>query len=452
MKRLDRTIMFQYIKRCFKIGVLMGGFCGMVALLNYLYNPHNWEMDWHRILWHSYYENAGTIDTIFLGSSHVHCDIDPQMMDELSGKNNFNMSTPNQSLDTAYYLLKQADSDNKLLQVYVEVYYGCVVADDAFYENIGTYQWRWKNIDYMKPSWSRIAYMKYSSKDNHLLDCIFPFIRYRENLFDWDKIRSNLESKHSPEYRSYQRCDRDADGNIIFEYRGKGYAYTTLTNKEFFGGQSKILVEHPIGAKSERYLREIIEYCLQREISITLFVSPSSNIDLGSIYCNYDNYINQVREITSEYGIDFYDFNLAKEQYLDINKATDFRDNTHLNANGVSLFTPFLYEVLTNDREKNEPLFYNSYQEKLENTAPEVYGLYCCKNDDGMITYQVVSNRDNMEYKISIISENGEEYRLQDYSNNRIFSLDESKSGICRIVARMPEEPEIVVDSMETEF
>lgn len=54
--------------------------------------------------------------------------------------------------------------------------------------------------------------------------------------------------------------------------------------------------ENPIGETSEKYLRKTIEYCLKREIPITLFISHIYELQLISAG-NYDNYINQVGQL-----------------------------------------------------------------------------------------------------------------------------------------------------------
>lgn len=89
-----------------------------VKALNYLY----WQEDvWSRNLCHNFYGQAKNIDYIYLGSSHVYCDINPEILDEKNGKNNFNLSSGSQRVIESYYCLKEADRRNKIEKVYLEL-------------------------------------------------------------------------------------------------------------------------------------------------------------------------------------------------------------------------------------------------------------------------------------------------------------------------------------------
>lgn len=76
---------------------------------------------WYRILWQQFYVHEGEIENLYLGSSHVFCDLNPEILDQLTGKCNFNLSSPNQPLNGSYYLLREADKRNELSHVYLEV-------------------------------------------------------------------------------------------------------------------------------------------------------------------------------------------------------------------------------------------------------------------------------------------------------------------------------------------
>lgn len=81
------------------------------AALDYIYVS---DSAWERILWHNFYKDDGKIDNIYLGSSHVYCDINPMQLDDMNGQFNFNLSSGAQRLNGSYYLLKEADKNNSL--------------------------------------------------------------------------------------------------------------------------------------------------------------------------------------------------------------------------------------------------------------------------------------------------------------------------------------------------
>lgn len=188
----------------------------------------------------------------------------------------------------------------------------------------------------------------------------------------------------------------------------------------------------------------------KKEIPITLFVSPIYELQLISTE-NYDNYVNQIREIADEYGVTLYDFNLAKAEYLPIQDVRYFRDIGHLNADGAGMYTKFFHKVVSGDASENKKYFYDSYAEKLQNTAAAVYGIYyrdveeSGQNAGRLRNIWVASNRDEgMEYRIILTPDDSEQYMVQDFSGNKAFTTDKSEHGICTIVYRMKDTPESV--------
>lgn len=424
-------------------------FAGIVHGLNYLYVEVDGTYVWYRILWHSYYEDRGEIDNLYLGSSHVYSDIDPRILDELNGQNNFNLSTHSLSLNGAYYLLREAVRDNELSHVYLEMYYACSVNDktiDSEYRN-------WSNTDFMEPSLNKIQYMISNGGLDKCLENFFPFTRYRTKLGDREYVKWVTTYKKGEDYQAYQYHQDFDDGNGYAEYMPKGYRYTTRVYPDYRRcyRQEFNLTEESMGDRSEQYCRKVIEYCQRKDIPITLFVSPIYDLQLISTEA-YDNYIKEVREIAEEYEIPFYDFNLAKEQYLPLQQDQHFHDAGHLNCYGAAVFTPFFYEVVSGEESENEKYFYPSYADKLKETAPAVYGIYYRKSEESK-TIWIASNRDSeMEYRIILTPAEGEQYMLQDFAENKEFSVSPEEQGICTIVARMANHPDDVVRTMEINY
>lgn len=401
MKRFG--LCMKYVNRITGVLGALLIFYMICSVLNYMYVEDD---GWGRIFWHDFYEDDGKIDNIYLGSSHAYCDLNPALLDKINGQYNFNMASGEQPLNGTYYLLKEADKNNSLSHVYLELYYWCSVKNnfDSDSELINTgYYHNFKNTDYMKLSINKIEYMLSIVGVGKYVDMLFPFSRYRVNLDNWDYIKQITGRKREESYIAYEQM---SDWS---EHRKQGYYFTTrnLVNVERLYSQNRILGENPIGEESEKYLRKIISYCQKRDIPITLFVSPMDELKLISTE-NYDNYINQVSEIAEEYDIEFYDFNLAKEEYLPIHSEEYFFDFEHLNGAGGSIFTPFFSKVVSETLLENEKYFYDSYEDKLQSIAPAIYGLYY-GDSDGFRTYHVASNRENgMEYRITLISTSNE--------------------------------------------
>lgn len=410
-------------------------FCVVLSGLNYIYVD---VPPWERILWHNFYQSEGKIDNLYLGSSHVYYDIDPFLMDELNGQYNFNLSTSGQVMNGTYYLLREADKHNELSHVYIELYYGRNTGGDG--DRVTQEPWfNWQNTDCMKWSANKILYMLSITNDvENYIDLLIPFSRYREHLGDYEYIKSTIETKVSGEYQYVDEFE---------EYLDKGFRYSEIVYKaeDRAFKRNQTLGENPMAQSCELYLRKAIEYCQKENIPVTLFISPMYNLQPVSAG-NYDNYINQIKGIAAEYGLDFYDFNLAKDAYLPIQKLEYFRDVDHLNSAGAEVFTQFFHKVVTGDARQNQKYFYDSYAQKLQSLEPEVYGIHYWKS--GSETFMnVASNRDSgMEYRIVITPDEfsgREPYVVQDFCENKEFTITDG-NGICTVEYRIKNDPDIV--------
>ena len=450
-----RTRIMRAVKTIAGIVAATAIFYGIVQVFNYMYVDSN-DSWFQRFVLHDFYEDTSQIENLYLGSSHVYCDINPMYLDNINGYFNFNLATPGQLPNGTFHLLREADHYNELSHVYVELYYRCYInsgveSDD---ERIYTELYRtWQNSDYMKLSVNKLAYMFSTAHPEQYTDLCIPFSRYRTQLDDWSYIQQVMEERQQEKFIDYRYSTE------TMEYMGKGYfCFNQVVDdcdKRFY--QADILGDNPIGKTSEKYLRKTIEYCQMRDIPITLFVSPIYELQLVSTE-NYDNYVEEVKTIAEEYDVDFYDFNLAKEEYLPIQHGEYFMNIEHLNGNGGDIYTPFFYKVVSGEAADNDKYFYDAYAEKLQNAAPEIYGIYyrnpeeVVEGEEAMKTMWIASNRDSgMEYRIIITPNEGEQYMIQEFDENKEFMLPMSEHGICTIVARMKETPD-EVQTLEINF
>ncbi len=304
----------------------------------------------------------------------------------------------------------------------------------------------------MEPSLNKLAYMLSIGGPESYGDILIPFIRYRSKLDDWEYVRSNIAKKREDTYRTY-RYHLDLGERGYDEYLEQGYYFSTMEfpDENHLFLQTVILKEHPLGETSEYWLRKFITCCREKNLPLTLFVSPIHDLQLVSTQ-GYDCYVRQIRSLAEEYGLEFYDFNLVREEYLPIQDGRYFRDAGHLNNAGASLFTPFFYETVTSGALETKHCFYESYEEKLRETPPALYGLYY-RDQENLRSYYIASNRQGgMEYRIIITPQDGEQYCLQDFDTNAQFRLPKDLRGVCTLVARMADTPDQVVHTMEIQF
>lgn len=425
-----------------------------VKFLNYLY----WqEDDWSRVLWHNFYKQSENIDNVYLGSSHAFCAINPEILDEKNEKNNFNMATSGQRLIESYYVLKEINRHHKIENVYLELFYNPSTGVLGDYQNRISIQVGWRTMDHMRFSPLKAEALFLMNPKRYYGEAFFPFMRYREQLMNNDWIKLMSDYKGAENYKNYIYIDANKD----IEYRDKGYFYTTseLANLSF--GRDITPEEMYLTKDAENSLRKIIAYCQKRNISITLFSAPMYEIEPISVE-NYDNYANQIKKIADEYAVPYYDFNMTKEEYLPIQNPEYFFDIGHLNTKGAEIYTNFFYQVVSASPKENEKYFYDSYEEKLKNGKPRVYGLYFYGADvvelqEGdepgeTVRMAVASNRETeLEYQIVLTPDGGETFLLQDFSTNKKFNVSMQEHGVCEIVWRSVEDKG-KTESMEVRY
>lgn len=406
---------------------------------------------WCRILWHYFYEDKGKIDNLYLGSSHVYSGMDPSVLDRLSGQYHFNLASPNQQINSSYYLLREAERLNELKHVYLELYYECNDSDNK----LDAYGFNWGLADYMEPSLNKAAFMFAIGDEDQYVNTLLPFTRYQARRGDWEFVKKQWKEKETEAYRNYRYEIYDETGNVKLSYKRQGYQWARriYEDSEKLYRQDCILSEYSMGERVETYYRKIIMYCQEREIPITLYIAPIYHLQLISTL-DYDNYIGKMKALAAEYEIPFYDFNLVKEEYLAIQDGKYFRNPGHLNEEGAKLFSSFFYQVVSGEETESKNYFYDSYQEKLKNLPPTLYGVYYAypTEEEDMKTMWIASNRDaGMEYRIIMMPEEGEQYMLQDFNENKEFQVPLTETGICTIEARTGDAPK-EVQTMEIQY
>lgn len=426
-----------------KIAIVLVCFGTVVSWLNTRY----WQTDaWSRIVWHSFYQQDH-IENLYLGSSHVYCDLDPTTLDELNGQNNFNLSTSAQRLQESYYNLLEADRLYDLENVYVELYYVWSTGDGGDYSKTSSLQVGWRNTDYMNLL-SPVRYLAVCNmNDNeHYLDALLPFLRGRAYLFDADYITARISEKEAEDYQNY--CYTSERDNYYIRYDPKG---DWETNREYdLSAWSQSTIELVLTTDAQEYLRKIIEYCQSHDLTLTLFCSPIYEVQIMSAE-NYDSYVDSVTAIAQEYNVPFYDFNLCKGEYLPIQKPENFSDIGHLNNNGSDLFTRFFYRVVTGNAPDNEIYFYDTYTEKLASEPSRLYGMYllAARDEENRRVYELAAgSKNDIEFRVTSVQtdEDGNETSrlLQDFSTNRQFAFTDDEHGTLTVEWRLTNEPSMV--------
>lgn len=393
-----------------------------------------------RITFHEMY-NQDSIDILFVGSSHCYRSFVPEIFDEALGENTFNAGTSSQNLDGSYMVIREAARYYDIKHIYLELYY-----DLAFevYKNRTDMTQTYIISDYLRPSLDKIQYLLNASTKEHYPNSFIIARRNWKKFFDQDYVKNLIIKKGADAYKNYEYTYATGFAGDI--YVGKGF----VTNEgsagdwNFYSARAWDLIN--IDDVSEDWihsLEDIIAFCEKEDISLTLISAPMSNYLLAGIE-NYDEFVKLVQGIVAETNVDYYDFNLCKEEYFP-NTSLLFKDADHLNDDGAETFSYLLADFINGEVSEDE-LFYGSYNEKLEKLEPTVFGIsyHDEKNENGELARvcRIISTgNDNLEYEVSVLSTEGDAYKIQDYSGNRYFNIVPEEHGKIIVAYRLKDCP-----------
>lgn len=396
-----------------------------------------------RITIHEFYNQEQNIDVLFLGSSHCYRSLDTSITDEIFNTNTFNAGTSDQRLDGSYALLVEADKYYDLKEVYLELYYSSASLEK--YKDRDSMTNTYIISDYMKPSFNKYSYLINASSPQHYIHSFIPGRRNYKRLFDFKYISELLTQKMSSQYRNFLYIKNDTEA-----YRGKGFVASDVAVNQgsFYSSNNFDSMEYRMGEDYKNSLKQIIDYCNNHNIKLTLYSAPMPDFRLCDIG-NYDYWIEQVNEFIADTGINYYDFNLCKEDYLKLNDE-DFMDTDHLNLSGAKKFSIFFSEFFNYPDYEND-IFYKSYEEKLNTIEKRVFGIITQMSTDNQNNLYQISYVSNikediqMEYHITKIKENQDsKIVITDWDTNNKFSIPIDEHGTINILARFAEKNDII--------
>lgn len=402
---------------------------GLILRGVYYFINTDYLWPWSHFFWGKYYQNEQNIDNIFLGSSHVFCDINPIVMDSKLGGNNWNMSINGMRLNAAYSILREVNSQHELKCVYLELFYWCSTNEDGETNSAESYYYNAMSADYRHENQYNIGLQLTMSNPARYLDTFFPSVRYKQYLFNPVHILSAVKYERSDEYRN--NIYRKESERGVTELQDKGFWFSTIEmiDSERIKKKDRDIKEcATLTESAETYLRKIIKYCKDNEIELVLFCSPMYDIQLLSAG-DYDAYVNKVKAIADEYGIKYYDFNLIKPEYLDIQHLEYYKDMDHLNTKGADEFSRLFADIII-DPSIADGMFYESYHARLGAIEAEVYGLYWITLEDGTRRFYIASNRENgIIYDITVRPSGRESFQIKVENEENSFDIVDDSFG-----------------------
>ena len=288
-----------------------------------------------------YFQPEDSIDAVFLGTSHIHCDVNTALLWENYGIAAYDYSGAEQPLWMTYYYLREFYKYQDPKVVVLDLYAPARFKDD--------YQYTWisENIYGMKFSFNKLAMLCTSVEPDKFFDYFPSFAIYHGR---YDEL----------EQEDFTSLFWSEDQLQSF----KGYTpYWKHVKKEEV--QNPTGVSGGLTAKSEKYLRKIMDYMKEKDAKLILIVAPYA------VAPEDEETYQQIKTVADEYGVELIDYN----QKMELDVEEDLNDLSHLNYWGSCKFTEILGEDLlqrVNLPDHRGDVAYQSWEEHVERIKEEV--------------------------------------------------------------------------------
>lgn len=320
---------FKRLKRIAKTALFFLAVLAVNSLLNYVFIPYSYvRVDYHNIEENNY-------DMVFAGTSHGKCGIDPTTVDMVTGKKSVNMCLGGEYLSYTYYKVKEICRHH--------------VPEEIVYEVDGGY---WMTEEYIgTDSCSVFKEMKWSGiKAEFFLDRLFDK-DFRVTLFPWylyrkeyKMIPENIENKLSGRYKNFVQ---DVFSNAAKEYRKDGFVYCYPVPDECKDFKNFMPWDSDkVQKDNEKYLKKLAEFCREKEIKLTLLITPIPDTTREMYKQEYQSQHEYFAGLAEAYGLRLLDFNYELLDGFDKSLASYVDCEGHLNGEAAIKFSKILGEYL----------------------------------------------------------------------------------------------------------
>ncbi len=269
-----------------------------------------------------YVQPSDRVDVLFLGSSHVHCNVNTKLLWDEYGIAAYLCTSAEQPLWNSYYDLVDALKTQKPKLVVLDMYSPAHVYED--------FQPKWveENLDGMRPSLNKWRAVEASTQENRA-EYLFGFLRY---------------------HTRYDRLNAEDFENFFWnrKQRQKWKGYTLLQNHAELIEQdlSHVTQSMPMTEKSQLYFDKILALTQKEGIALALVSAPYLPEESDQMV------YHDIERLAQENNILFLNYNTtAMYREAGIDFSLDFADHTHLNEEGGKKYTRHLGGWLKNHYE-----------------------------------------------------------------------------------------------------
>ena len=289
-------------------------------------------------------EENESFDIVILGSSYAYCAFDPAIMQTvLPGATIHNLSIPNLSQITTYFLLRKMVAENRIPQVVI------IEVSTANLNHTGIMTTLFFNnfSETWNPAFLPEILSFYSPQE--YLSLMFPLLYQHENWQTPGLFDRNIRHLHDMEGYIAGRVSENEG------YQNQGFrAIAPIISPEAYQ-QALILEKDTIPTPQQsRAIQKIINLSEESGFAVLFVMSPMVQAETGRAA--------QVEAFIKAQGVPFYDLN---QTLASKTSPVDFYDPTHLNALGAVNASLALGQIIADEFERNRDAASQPYFEKL---------------------------------------------------------------------------------------
>lgn len=256
--------------------------------------------------------DKNSLDVVFIGSSHIHCGINPNIIWDRFGITSYDYSCDLQELGTSYYYLRQVFETQSPKVVIVDV------NNNFGFDTMELLQAHFA-FDHMKNDIHRFSAI-WDLKRDSFLELYFPLITYHTR---WQELK-RIDLQYRPNRH-----------NLL----NGSFVYMSKTNEQ----PPEIPDDLPQVKLSQRtihWIESIRKLCRENNAECIFIKTPGFFYDL-----NFHGYLKAIDAYCRKNDIQFFNFNQMTDE-IGLDPTTDYRDSSHLNFEGQVKFSTYLGSYL----------------------------------------------------------------------------------------------------------
>lgn len=287
-------------------------------------------------MWDGYYRREpGTLEMIYIGTSQCYEAVNPEITEPLTGLASYNMGTNAQSLMDTERGLVTAFGDAEIKEVVLVLDYDCLIKKRDRYarpEAAFTYALN-KHLPLWEGIRNTLAFVLDPDYfgDPQSLNFFFPWLNNRSNMH-FEYMLENAAAKLTG-----RTPEADDLNNVRNGYGYKGFKGVIDYNEDESVSRQK-WKEEKLSERALKALERIASCCREEGARLTVIVSPVTVSAVRAYGKSYFTRLRYVKELLGGYGVEFYDFNLARPSLFERQEAY-FKDWEHLNDRGAEVFS-----------------------------------------------------------------------------------------------------------------